>query len=517
MGIPSYYKRLTDRYPQLIQRDVKAMESDVLLMDFNCLIYQCIRGEGIPVYTSATRDAWENAVLEAVKSYTLKVWATAGRPGTVFIGVDGVVPMAKIRQQRLRRFKSRFLAAAELEAGVRPPGQEVWDTNAITPGTEFMEKLGRALRSLAADRPGWTVSAADEAGEGEQKLMAWVRSKSSELSGKRLTVYGLDADLIVLSLIGVAREVPSIGSWKLLRELAEFEGRTTDESFGCLNIVELLKVICPDAMTPEEYMLDYTCGMSFLGNDFLPHSLSVKMRDGGHEKLCATLTAIHSAGGRLVHDGIVQKDGCIELVRRWAVDEEASISHSFEKKYKMRPMPPRNDRERLMQHVEALPIEWAAEEVLWKRGLGLVPDWRDTYRSRWLYDATPEHICGEYISGLQWIMDYYLGKPISYSWYFPWNLPPLWSDLEAVLSSRLSPLVAPPVSSPVAPQEQLAMVLPMDSWWLVRSAKLRGLPGRVPIYWPSGFGFFSVGRRWLWECEAEIPILTIDRMRILTQ
>jgi 5'-3' exonuclease len=264
-------------------------------------------------------------------------------------------------------------------------------------------------------------------------------------------------------------------------------------------------------------MLDYTCGMSFLGNDFLPHSLSVKMRDGGHEKLCSTLTAIHSAGGRLVLDGIVQRDGCIELVRRWAADEEASISHSFEKKYKMRPMPPRNDRERLMQHVEALPMEWAAEEVLWKRGLGLVPDWRDTYRSRWLYDATPEHICGEYISGLQWIMDYYLGKPISYTWYFPWNLPPLWSDLEAVLSLRLAPLVAPPVSSPVAPQEQLAMVLPMDSWWLVRSAKLRGLPGRVPVYWPSGFGFFSVGRRWLWECEAEIPILTIDRMRMLTQ
>ena len=46
-----------------------------------------------------------------------------------------------------------------------------------------MEKLGRALRSLATGRSGWTVSAADEAGEGEQKLMAWVRAHREDLAG----------------------------------------------------------------------------------------------------------------------------------------------------------------------------------------------------------------------------------------------------------------------------------------------------------------------------------------------
>ena len=62
-------------------------------------------------------------------------------------------------------------------------------------------------------------------------------------------------------------------------------------------------------------------------------------------------------------------------------------------------------------------------------------------------------------------------------------------------------------------QEQLAMVLPMDSWWLVRDSGLRGPPERLPAYWPKRFGFFSVGRRWLWECEAEVPILTATRLR----
>lgn len=509
MGIPSYYKRLIDRFPGLVQRD--QFESDVLLMDFNCLIYQCVRGPTIPPYTSATREQWESAVLEAVKAYTLKVWATAGRPAKVFIGVDGVVPMAKIRQQRLRRFKSRWLAAAESEAGVREGEQ--WDTNAITPGTEFMEKLGRALHGLAKGRAGWMVSAADEAGEGEQKLMAWVRAHRDELAEKKVIVYGLDADLIVLSLLGVAREVPSVGGWRLLRELTEFEGRRAEESFGCLNIVELLRVLCPDG-DRADFMVDYACGMSFLGNDFLPHSLSVKMREGGHDVLCKTLGELHASGLCLIREDRVQRDACLELVRRWTPDEERNISHSFEQKYKMRPAPAKTDRERLMMHVENLPIEWAAEKAIWKRGIGLVADWRDIYRRKWLHEAPAEQICREYMSGLQWIMDYYLGKPVSYSWYFPWNLPPLWSDLEVAFQGS-GELVAPAPSLPLAPQEQLAMVLPMDSWWLVRNTKLRGLPGRAPIFWPAAFGFFSVGRRWLWECEAEVPILTAERMRQL--
>jgi len=516
MGIPSYYKRLIDRYPKLVQKGIQSVSSDVLLMDFNCLIYQCVRGEGIPIYTAEGREEWESAVLAAVKAYTVKVWTAAGKPKQVFIGVDGVVPMAKIRQQRLRRFKSRWLAAAELETGVRKPGEDVWDTNAITPGTEFMETLGRTLWSLAAAYPGWMVSAADEPGEGEQKLMGWVREHRDELCGKQVVVYGLDADLIVLSLIGVAREVPSVGGWKLLRELAEFEGRRAGEAFGSLDIVELLGILCPPAMTPADYMVEYACGMSFLGNDFLPHSLSVKMRDGGHDVLCRTLTDLHTAGHRLVINGQVQRKACLELVRRWAVDEETSIKISFDHKFKMRPMPARNDRERLMLHVENLPMTWAAEKTVWSKEGGLFPDWRDIYRRQWLHEAPASQVCREYGQGLQWILDYYLGKPVSYSWYFPWNVPPLWADLEEAFGAETGEgFVAPAPSSPVAPQEQLAMVLPMGSWSLVRDARLRALPLKAPIFWPAGFGFFSVGRRWLWECEAEVPVMSVERLREL--
>jgi 5'-3' exonuclease len=66
---------------------------------------------------------------------------------------------------------------------------------------------------------------------------------------------------------------------------------------------------------------------------------------------------------------------------------------------------------------------------------------------------------------------------------------------------------------PLKPQEQLAIVLPMDSWHLLRNAELRRAPALLPQFWPKRFGFMSLGKSWMWECEADIPILTPGRLR----
>ena len=359
--------------------------------------------------------------------------------------------------------------------------------------------------------------------------MAWIRrgGAAGGLAGKEVVVYGLDADLIVLSLLSLARDAPDVASWRLLRELAEFEGGKVASggagtSFGCLDIRELLTLLVPDGLTAAEYMLEYCCGMSFLGNDFLPHSLSVKMREGGHDKLCRTLTAIHTAGLRLVDSatGRVNPDACAALADAWAATEEGDIAHGFRDKFRghTRQPPPRSDKERAMLPVQNLPLTWKQESVIWpscseKSGSDtLVEGWRDLYYSRWMREALPAVAAAEYIRGLQWIVDYYLGRPVSYSWYFPWSIPPLWSDIRDQLE-RVAAIDAPAISPPVAPQEQLAMVLPATSWWLIREPRLRVLPSKAPAYWPSQFGFFSVGRRWMWECEPEIPILCVERIK----
>ena len=109
-----------------------------------------------------------------------------------------------------------------------------WDSNVITPGTEFMYKLGEYLRFYIADRinhnPAWRnikarprergpsremisrparlftqviFSDANEPGEGEHKIMSFLRQQRTQPGydpNQRHVLHGLDADLIMLGL-----------------------------------------------------------------------------------------------------------------------------------------------------------------------------------------------------------------------------------------------------------------------------------------------------------------------------
>lgn len=68
----------------------------------------------------------------------------------LYLAVDGVAPRAKMNQQRARRFRSsreaEELAATILARdGVLPQGEK-FDSNCITPGTDFMLKLSIAMK-----------------------------------------------------------------------------------------------------------------------------------------------------------------------------------------------------------------------------------------------------------------------------------------------------------------------------------------------------------------------------------
>ena len=103
-------------------------------------------------------------------------------------------------------------------------------------------------------------------------------------------------------------------------------------------------------------------------------------------------------------------------------------------------------------------------------------------------------------------------------WYYPFFLPPFWKDLVAYIDRQFevaaaAVLVAAESSEFPAPQEQLTMVLPLESFWLIRNKELRKLPYKAPQYWPISYTLFSCGKKWMWECEAQIPLLTLRTLR----
>ena len=58
------------------------------------------------------------------------------------MAIDGVAPRAKMNQQRARRFRTAYEAEINLkkaiENGEEIPKEDPFDSNSITPGTEFM-------------------------------------------------------------------------------------------------------------------------------------------------------------------------------------------------------------------------------------------------------------------------------------------------------------------------------------------------------------------------------------------
>jgi 5'-3' exonuclease len=207
MGIPSYFSHVVRRHRQIIKLlnnksntiDKSSPTIENLYLDSNSMIYDALR----VVENQDTCDFEERlikAVHEKIHFYIRKICPTK----IVFITFDGVAPMAKLNQQRTRRYKTWYLSELKNKVMSQESQQSKWNTSAITPGTSFMEKLSKSIRSIASPsasaRPFIMISTSEKVGEGEHKIFEYIRANPEYHKDTTTVIYGLDADLIMLSL-----------------------------------------------------------------------------------------------------------------------------------------------------------------------------------------------------------------------------------------------------------------------------------------------------------------------------
>ena len=347
MGVPSFFRWLSRKYPKIISPvfedspqivdgvqlpiDYSAPnqngELDNLYLDMNGIVHPCSHPENKPPPET------EDDMLLAVFEYTNRVLNMARPRKVLVIAVDGVAPRAKMNQQRARRFRSARDAKIENETretimrekeeigefidnSIR--NKKTWDSNAITPGTPFMDKLAAALRywtafKLATD-PGWKdiqviISDATVPGEGEHKIMNFIRAQRADPEYNPNTthcIYGLDADLIFL---GLATHKPH---FRILREDVFAQGNNnrkrpnikdtmnmseeekqliakedSEKPFLWLHINVLREYLSAELWIPrlsfpfdlERAIDDWVFMCFFCGNDFLPHLPCLDVRE----------------------------------------------------------------------------------------------------------------------------------------------------------------------------------------------------------------------------------------------
>jgi 5'-3' exoribonuclease 2 len=240
MGVPAFYRWLTEKFPKVVldilearaqsvngevipvdltQPNPNEIEFDNLYVDMNGLIHPCSHPEDRDPPKS------EAEMYANVMKYVDRLFSAVRPRRLLYLAIDGVAPRAKMNQQRSRRFRAaqdakdrQKMLDAVLEEirdlGMAPEqtkGAE-WDSNVITPGTEFMYNLSVYIRFYILDRmnryASWRnvqviFSDANEPGEGEHKIMSFIRSQRSQPGydpNMKHVIHGLDADLIMLAL-----------------------------------------------------------------------------------------------------------------------------------------------------------------------------------------------------------------------------------------------------------------------------------------------------------------------------
>ena len=518
MGIPSYYRTLITKIPTAITKSAPH-STGALLVDMNCMIYHILKEPkmantpypGTPGSPESNR--WEKKLQDEVCAYLTHVWRSAGAPTKVYVALDGVVPYAKIKQQRFRRFKSAATAATAASTAI-----PTWDTNAITPGTAFMSTMGDALR-IAGSKFGWSISDTDEPGEGEHKVMKWLHT--TQVPAGPIVVYGLDADLILLCLLA-GEKLGNAYKLYLLRESMAFgklvrhsENEHADLCF--FDISTLLTSLQRGETWTREQFYDYIFGMSFCGNDFLPTGLSLRMRDNGHSILLSGLSTLWKRNIHMVkfEDGIAVPDkaGLIAFTKFMLSQEDRLVLTTIRAKMSARFGESEEDNLPLIEQAEKPLIQFKGEHI------SLRSNWQDTYSQLALGTNEREQrqrCAREFWEGWSWILRYYQGLPVDFEWVYSAGYPPTWSDLlQHLLHGQDDPTMKLPITEriPLKPQEQLALVLPMRSWYLLMKTPYRNLPATLPQFWPQGFHLETFGKRFGWECEPLIPMLTPERLR----
>ncbi|AJR80395.1 Xrn1p [Saccharomyces cerevisiae YJM428] len=334
MGIPKFFRYISERWPMILQliEGTQIPEFDNLYLDMNSILHNCTHGNDDDV----TKRLTEEEVFAKICTYIDHLFQTIKPKKIFYMAIDGVAPRAKMNQQRARRFRTAMDAEKALkkaiENGDEIPKGEPFDSNSITPGTEFMAKLTKNLQYFIHDKISndskWRevqiiFSGHEVPGEGEHKIMNFIRHLKSQKDFNQNTrhcIYGLDADLIML---GLSTHGPHFA---LLREEVTFGRRNSEkkslehQNFYLLHLsllreyMELeFKEIADEMQFEynfERILDDFILVMFVIGNDFLPNLPDLHLNKGAFPVLLQTFKEA------LLHtDGYINEHGKINLKR----------------------------------------------------------------------------------------------------------------------------------------------------------------------------------------------------------
>jgi 5'-3' exoribonuclease 2 len=508
MGIPAYFRNIINDYNNiLIQQDLFNKKVNNLFFDLNCLIHPCCHG------LTDESEMFDNIYLNMIKIIEI-----CNPQDLVYIAIDGVCPRSKVEQQKYRRFRS----ANE---------EKIWDTNAISPGTKFMNDLNIFLKNKSY--PIKTIfSDSSEHGEGEHKIMQYLKKyNNNDIS----IIHGLDADLIMLSMI-------KNNHIYLLRERTEYNIEGLESEYVYLDIEFLKWYLVKDIkkdfvhLPNQSIINDYIFLCFFIGNDFIHNSPCINIRYGGLDNLLKIYNKLQEENAGifyLIHNNKLDIQNFKKFIHKLSTLENEYLGKILfirgkqEKKFKNQfhdiyhayfnneCLDKYNsyDKEYERDFMNHIPIIDRRDEL---KIFNDLDKWNRRYYMFQIYhhhnynpsyddilEIQINNICQNYLESFVWTANYYFDDCCSWKWYYRYHFAPSMKDLNNYLQDITDLNIIKEDKKPLNSSEQLKLILPEKSFNL--------LPEDVDkypdYYYPKSFKTNYIMKRYNWEGHPILPMI----------
>lgn len=490
MGIPWYFYTIYKKYNYeneltINENAISEIGIEYLFLDYNSMIHPCAQ-KALELTDETDESKLEELIIKTCLAYTRYI-INVIKPRVTYIMIDGVAPRAKINQQRERRYKSHFFK--EFSGSVK------WNSNKITPGTKFMDNLIKELNVFKKEIDNNVIiSDSNEPGEGEHKIMTIINGivdkgtlsntidKGFNIKGK-ICIYGLDADLLMLSLLNIA------SSKIILLRDNTFNTKLLecDKVYTYIDIKKLHHYVCQELrqdngatnnshfISDDNLIQDYIFLCFLLGNDFLEHIPSLMIKENGLSILMKSYnTVIQKHKKNLINKNELYNknwNACIDLYMLRDIFYELSKVEDYffsniYSAYGKKGLNYRDTYDLDQINTDCKNVYFYKTDIIKYNQTG--------YKNRYyqFYGVhNKESAIEEYITGLYWILGYYNGHiHDNWSWFYSHHATPFVSDIFTFLSKDKNIQIiyknnsqVLQTTTPNTTLEQLFMVLPKDS------------------------------------------------------
>lgn len=513
MGIPYYFSHIIKTHKSIVKcfkNNTKVINN--FYLDANSIIYDVIHTLDFN-YNENIENQIIKEVINKLENYINQI----NPSNIIFIAFDGVAPLAKLEQQRMRRYKTDFLNRNYKINNEKE--KHVFNSVLITPGTLFMKNLSNTITSHFEKISNIIVTSSNEDGEGEHKIFQYIRDNSSIHNEMNTFVYGLDADLIMLSLnhLKINNKINNI---YLVREAPHFNNLINDtidiNELYMLDIQKLALTIVKE-LDKEENMFaihDYVFLCFLLGNDFLPSFPALNIRTGGISKLIEAYknTMFNEL---VIQNGIINWKGLYNIILYLTQKEEEYIIKEYELRNKITDnlQYKNNNREEIHIDFEKIP---QVEREIEKYINPCENFWKERYY-KILFDINinetkKKQISLNYIEGLEWTYKYYTDKCCDWRWKYNYHYPPLLEDLIKYIPIFDKEFIKNNETKPVSQLVQLLYVLPKNSLSILDDNIYNKVLNECSHWYSDDCEFLWAFKKYFWESHVILPHVDVDEI-----